>query len=202
MHRNFFPGRFIVLEGLDKAGKTTQARNLAEYLEKLGYQVVQTAEPTKGKVGSLIRKVLSGEILMDSRTLQLLFTADRSEHLEKVIRPALDKGKVVISDRYFYSTLAYGSIDLDVSWLFKVNRFALSPDLTIFIDVPPDVYLKRLKKEQSKQELFEKKEQLQKVRKTYLNLVQNFPEMIVVDGMGNQKEVFTQIEYWVKRKLG
>jgi len=57
MHRNFFPGRFIVLEGLDKAGKTTQARNLAEYLEKLGYQVVQTAEPTKGKVGSLIRKV-------------------------------------------------------------------------------------------------------------------------------------------------
>ncbi|MCD6096983.1 dTMP kinase [bacterium] len=202
MHRNFFPGRFIVLEGLDKAGKTTQARNLAEYLEKLGYQVVQTAEPTKGKVGSLIRKVLSGEILMDSRTLQLLFTADRSEHLEKVIRPALDKGKVVISDRYFYSTLAYGSIDLDVSWLFKVNRFALSPDLTIFIDVPPDVCLKRLKKEQSKQELFEKKEQLQKVRKTYLNLVQNFPEMIVVDGMGNQKEVFTQIEYWVKRKLG
>ena len=98
--------------------------------------------------------------------------------------------------------MAYGSIDLDVSWLFKVNRFALSPDLTIFIDVPPDVCLKRLKKEQSKQELFEKKEQLQKVRKTYLNLVQNFPEMIVVDGMGNQKEVFTQIEYWVKRKLG
>ncbi len=105
-------GKFIVFEGLDGSGQSTQAQLLKNYLEKeKNISPVLTKEPTRETpIGVLIRQVIQKEISVSPTALQLLFCADRSEHLEKVIKPALENGQWVISDRYFYSTMAFGSL--------------------------------------------------------------------------------------------
>jgi len=155
---------FIVLEGVDGCGKSTHAKLLAEWLRERELEVLLTAEPTGGRTGKLIREVLSGKVKAEPRALALLFTADRAEHMPE-IKSALDEGKVVVSERYYHSTVAYQAAQgVERWWLLKINDFAIEPDLVLFLDVKPSVGVKRTKT----REIFEEGGFLEKVRAEYL----------------------------------
>lgn len=156
---------FIVIEGLDGAGSTTQVRLLAERLRAEGIPVVTTAEPSGGEVGLQIRAILEGRKRRalrarraapdwDRRSLALLFAADRLDHLQRRILPALSSGTHVISDRYLLSSLAYQSLDAPMEWVEAINRYARAPDRTIYLEVDPEEALRRRLGE-SEAQLFE-----------------------------------------------
>jgi len=191
---------FIVFEGLDGSGQSTQAKLLKDYLEKeRNLSVVLTKEPTdKPPIGDLIRQILRKEISVSPAALQLLFCADRSEHLEQVIKPALKKNQWVISDRYFYSTVVYGSLNLDVEWLIKLNEQFLIPDVVFLLKVRPEICLQRIDENRDKREFFEESDKLKRVWQTYEILSQRFSNIKVIDGEKNIEEVFEE----VKSKIG
>ncbi len=138
---------FIVLEGIDGCGKSTQAKLLYDWLLSTGKKAELTAEPTKNKIGILIREILSGSEKVDPTALALLFTADRYEHLGNFIEPNLREGKIVICERYYHSTIAYQSAQgVNKDWLLQINSFARKPDFTIFIDVKPEIAIINIKK--------------------------------------------------------
>ena len=141
---------FICVEGLDGSGKTTQAQILTERLSK-NYNTVLTAEPSRGKTGTYIREgCLYEEKRLPTAAEALLFAADRIEHVENEIKPALEQGKVVICDRYIYSSYAYqGSAGLNLGWIKRINSYALKPDYSVFIDVTPERVLERLRRKKS-----------------------------------------------------
>ncbi|MGD6807321.1 MAG: dTMP kinase [Candidatus Bathyarchaeia archaeon] len=172
-------GIFIVIEGLDGSGKTTQATLLAEKLAKT-YKVHLTAEPSRGKIGTFIREAcLYEQTRLPVEAEALLFAADRIEHMQKELQPALDEGKLVICDRYVYSTLAYqGSLGLSLDWIKTTNARALQPDFALFIDVPPEKVLKRLQRKKSVMETLETQT---KVREIYLKYVEK-GELTPIDG--------------------
>ena len=190
-------GAFICIEGLDGCGKTTQAKLLAKKLRK-SYKAVYTAEPSRGKIGAFIRKrCLYGEKRLSSVIEALLFAADRIEHIEKEVLPALHQGKLVISDRYLYSSLAYqGAAGLSLEWIEKINEHALRPDLAILIDVNPKTAIRRLKPNKS---VMENIETQQKVRKTYLKFVEK-GNLTRINGDQPKNEVAKEL-YAVVMKL-
>ncbi|MGC8662611.1 MAG: dTMP kinase [Candidatus Micrarchaeia archaeon] len=193
-------GLFVVFEGLDGAGSTTQASLLESYLRK-EKKVLLTKEPTSGIVGGLIRATLQGDLSISSETLQLLFAADRSYHLKKEIEPALAKDYVVISDRYFFSSLAYGvSSGLDKGWLVKINEKFRLPDVSIFIDVNPEVCIKRISNNRFAAELFEKEESLKKVRWEYMTLSKEY-NFNIVDGEGSIEVTHKKVLEIIKKYL-
>ncbi len=138
-------GIFIVIEGLDGSGKTTQATLLAKRLSQ-NHNVLLTAEPSRGKIGTFIREsCLYEDKRLPTEAEALLFAADRIEHMYSEVKPALDEGKLVICDRYIYSSLAYqGSAGLSLEWIKTINARALQPDFSIFIDVAPERVIERL----------------------------------------------------------
>jgi dTMP kinase len=172
-------GVFIVIEGLDGSGKTTQATLLANKLEK-DYKVLLTAEPSCGKIGSFVREgCLYEDKRLPTEAEALIFAADRIEHMYKEIKPALDEGKIVICDRYIYSSLAYqGSAGLSLEWIKTINARALQPDFSIFIDVPSELAFKRLQRKKSVMETLVTQ---QKVREVYLKFVET-GDLIRIDG--------------------
>ncbi len=155
------PGRFVVLEGLDGAGTTTQARLLGDRLRAAGRSAHVTAEPSGGPVGALIRQVLTrrvggGEGGFDPAALALLFAADRRDHLAVEIAPKLARGVDVVSDRYTLSSLAYqGAVLGDMGWVHAVNREAIAPSLTVFLRVRPEVALRRRRAASLDREIYE-----------------------------------------------
>ncbi|WP_297550251.1 dTMP kinase [Thermococcus sp.] len=203
-------GIFIVLEGIDGAGKSTQAKLLKIWFEEKGYEVVLTKEPTDTPFGKLIRRlVLTGgkEGIIDGAKISheaeaLLFAADRAEHVDKLIKPSLESGKVVISDRYFYSSLAYQwARGLDLEWLIDLNRFAIRPDLVLLLDLPVRESMKRIKTRSIRSE-FDKIMELQKrVRENYLKLAELFPEIKIVNAMEDVDNVHRQIVALVESLL-
>jgi len=165
---------------LDGAGISTQALYLENHLSKLGYRTLLTKEPTTGLIGGLIRSALKDDWRTSYLSLQLLFSADRAKHLAEEIEPALKSGKIVICDRYMFSTLAYGfASGINFEWLYSINKTFRMPDMTLFIDVSPDISVNRIAKGREKRELFEKREMLNKVRRAYLNLAKKFKFKIV-----------------------
>jgi dTMP kinase len=155
-------GRFIVLEGLDGAGTTTQSRLLAERLRAEGRKVHLTAEPSSGPVGALIRQVLTGRIRgggaedFDRSALALLFAADRKDHYHAEIAPKLSDGADVVCDRFTLSSLAYQGADLgDMRWVEEVNRGAASTDVVVFLRCRPEVALRRRFAASLAREIFE-----------------------------------------------
>ena len=142
-------GRFIVLEGIDGAGTTTQARRLCRWLEERGRRAWLTREPSDGPIGKMLRRALEGRLHsrsgapLDGKAMALLFAADRIDHLRDEIEPKLKEGYVVISDRYVLSSLAYQSQVAPLDWVEAINALARPPDLTVFIDVPAKVALER-----------------------------------------------------------
>jgi len=173
-------GAFICIEGIDASGKTTQARRLVRNLRRKGIDAIYTTEPSSGRVGRLIRRyVLDRKKRAPIAVEALLFAADRVEHVETKIKPALKKGRVVVCDRYVYSTLAYqGAAGLDLKWIKQINRFALTPDLALFLDVPPEIVVQRLKPKRS---VMETSQNQQRVREVYLRMVKE-GRMVAVDG--------------------
>ncbi len=181
-------GIFIVIEGLDGSGKTTQAKLLAKKLEKT-HNVLLTAEPSCGKTGSFIREdCLYEDKRLPTEAEALLFAADRIEHMYSEVKPALENGKLVICDRYIYSSLAYqGSGGLSLEWIKTINARALQPDFSIFIDVPPERVIERLQRKKSVMETLETQ---QRVREVYLKYVAK-GELVRVDG-DRPKEVVAE----------
>ena len=192
-------GLFICVEGLDGCGKTTQTKLLVRKLRKMSWDAVYTAEPSGGKIGKFIQKYcLHGEKRTSSIVEALLFAADRFEHVEKEVISALNEGKVVVSDRYVYSSLAYqGATGLDLKWIEMINEYAIRPDLAIFVDVEPEAVIKRLKQKKS---VMENLETQRKVREVYVKFVEK-GELVRIDGNKSKKEVADNILKVVLRFL-
>jgi dTMP kinase len=191
-------GAFICIEGLDGCGKTTQAKLLAKKLGK-SCNALYTAEPSRGKIGTYIRnRCLYGEKRLSTVVEALLFAADRIEHLENEVLPALREGRLVISDRYVYSSLAYqGAAGLSLKWIKKVNKHALKPDLAVFIDVDPKTVMYRLKRKRS---VMENMETQQRVRDVYLKFVAK-GELVRLDGNRAKNEVAETLSALVLKSL-
>ena len=186
--------KFIVLEGIDGAGKTTQAASLNDYLvNEMGIECLLTAEPTKSKLGLYIRGNLM-ELKLNPYTMQLLFTADRAEHVSSEIIPALNSGMWVISDRYYFSTIAYavltGLSKRQRDALLAVNRTFMQPDFTVFLDVDPR---KQLLGARGSLEAFERMglESKTRMREEYVRLCAATPNCIAVKVDNNKEEVRT-----------
>jgi dTMP kinase len=180
-------GFFICIEGLDGSGKTTHAYRLVQNLQKRGFDAVYTTEPSEGEIGKFIRaSVLQGKKRVPRVVEALLFAIDRVEHLEKDVKPALKEGKIVVSDRCVYSSLAYqGAAGLDLEWIEEINRFALPSDLAIYIDVPPEVVVKRIRRKKS---VMERLETQRRVKQVYMKFVDN-GKLMPIDGDRKKSEV-------------
>ncbi|MEM1587894.1 MAG: dTMP kinase [Candidatus Bathyarchaeia archaeon] len=184
-------GLFIVIEGIDGAGKTTQSKLLQKELNKKGFKSIYTTEPSKGFIGKFLRETSFKGVKLNPEVETLLFAADRFQHITYEVTPNLNKGKIVVCDRYFYASLAYqGAQGVDLGWIKTVNKFVIKPDLGIYLDVPVEVGLSRISKR--KKTVFEKIEIERKVREIYLKLVKE-KELILVDGNKPIKDVNKEI---------
>ncbi len=191
MARSSRNGLFVCIEGLDGCGGTTQSRLLVEKLVEDGHDAIYTMEPTGGRIGDLIREYcLYGENRVPAVVESLLFAADRFEHVRYEIVPALDKARLVVSDRYLYSSLAYqGSAGLNIDWIREINAHAIRPDLAIFIDLDPEVVVQRLKPRKSVMETLENQ---RRVRELYMGFVEA-GELARIDGADSIEEVSIEI---------
>lgn len=205
-------GRFIVLEGIDGAGTTTQAAKLGERLRQEAPSpqlrpVRITREPSDGPVGSLVRQVLTGRTVTPGgrapgwTTMALLFAADRMDHVESEIEPVLAQGGVVISDRYDASSLAYQSVssgrggEKAVEWIRTLNQHALRPDLTIVVDLPSETAALRRESRGEPAQLYEQNETQRALADFYRDLARHMPEdrVVIVDGRGSIEEVHDRV---------
>lgn len=164
-----YPGVFVVVEGVDGCGSTTHSRLLTKALKSAGRETVLTCEPSTGPVGGLIRQILQRRLFVADATgprgfawttMALLFAADRLDHLDSLVIPALEDGSVVISDRYDLSSLAYQSATSTdaaaaIPWIRELNARAVRPDVTVVIDVPPEVAEERRRGRGGVEEMFE-----------------------------------------------
>lgn len=184
-------GQFLVFEGIDGSGKTTQVQNVCRRLKAEGKDTVATFEPTDGPIGSLIRQMLSGSLPTDQRTIASLFAADRTDHLvhpETGVRKLVDEGKTVVCDRYYFSSYAYHAQYIDMDWVIQANSLnadILRPDVTLFIDVDPEVCLERLKASRENLEIYEKIDIMKQVRANYFRAFDRLKDeerVIVIDG--------------------
>lgn len=196
LRKNPYSGLYIALEGIDGSGKTTQAQRLAGYFQNLGQPVLLTREPSdRGEIADLIRRILKEDVKIPLAGLQYLFSADRVYHHETVTTPALKEGKIVISDRVFWSAIPYGILDradgqydLDEAKMLLISQSILSmyhqfivPDHTFYLRISPEEAMRRLKKEKKPvKEIYEDETKLQKTIQGYEWLVQKFPEAITV----------------------
>jgi dTMP kinase len=203
-------GRFVVVEGLDGAGTTTQAERLAATLrERLGVGVELTKEPTNGPVGAVLRQAIEARVTLDPVALALAFAADRADHLFNPVNgvvAALEAGRWVVSDRYVLSSLAYNRGGVTTrEWLAELNRHAIAPDLTIFVDVDPDLCVERIGGRSSAEELFHSREQLLAVDGNYRELIDAghvHGPFETVDGSATIEQVQRSIWAAVERVLG
>ncbi len=208
-------GVLIALEGLDGAGTTTQSEKLRDWLLGLGHRVHLTGEPSRGPVGSLLRLFLEKRVLLPDRsaeekrlggaTLALLFAADRLDHLSAEILPRLAAGWIVVTDRYVLSSLAYQSGTCDLDFVATLNAAARPPDLTVFLDVPPDVCRRRLVAGRHQLELFEKRDVQESVGARYRALAAGphgaAAATVVVDGDRPVAQVHAAVKKVVGRLL-
>lgn len=179
-------GAFVCIEGIDGSGKTTQAHRLVRTLTNKGYDAVYTTEPSKGIYGKMIRKhILRRDIRVPAIVEAVLFAADRIDHIQNEIR-RLKTGRIVICDRYLYSSIAYqGASSLDPQWIKEINRHAIKPDIAIYIDVPPEIVIDRIRRRKSVMETLQTQKN---VRKLYLKLVDE-KQLVMLNGNVPVKEL-------------
>lgn len=184
-------GLFIVIEGIDGSGKDTHIKSLSNELRDRGFKVLETAEPSRDRVGSFLKRYAKNKgRRLPPETEALLFAADRYEHVKDIIAPALARGQIVISNRYLYSTLAYqGAAGVDLDWIREMNRFAIKPNLAVLLDILPEYSLHRLKRRRT---IFESADYLRKVRNIYLQLAER-GELVKVDADRPRKAVQAEI---------
>jgi dTMP kinase len=164
--------RLVVIEGLDGAGTTTQARLVVEALRQRGLAAHLTREPSDGPVGRLIREMLVGKHALEGEALSqstfgLLYAADRLDHLQREVEPALARGELVISDRWYHSSLAYQGTSAERSWIDLLNQRARRPDLTVLLRVSAATAARRRQAAGRVQELFEDQAMQEKVAAGY-----------------------------------
>ena len=195
-------GKFIVFEGIDGSGKTTQARMLAEYLEKNGRKPSLTAEPTTLPTGLALREALGGKIKRTECQMAVMFVDDRiahNVHPTEGIAALLDSGVDVISDRYYYSTLAYQGQSTDYEWVKGMNINCpeiKKPDLCIYIDLLPEQSLERISKGRDSVEIYENLDTLTKVREKFLAVISDLKDtenIHIIDGYRPLEEIFADI---------
>ncbi|MCK5808763.1 dTMP kinase [bacterium] len=195
---------FIAIEGLDGSGKSTTVKELKLWLEKrLKKEVMLTQEPTKHPSGKLIREMLVAqeESPLLHEKLALAFATDRLNHLETDIWPALKQDKIVITDRYLFSSIAYQSVAVNYEWVKGLNRFAMLPDLLIYINVSVETALKRIKLYRENVELYETGHYLEQILTQYRKTLDDFSAhipIIELDGEISPDEIDAEIE----KKLG
>lgn len=193
------PGRglLVVLEGIDGAGTTTQARRLGDALSATGLPVHVTREPSDGPIGRLLREFLAGaHAPVDQTTLSLLFAADRADHVQREVEPALGRGCVVISDRWYHSSLAYQGTGEERLWIAELNRRARRPDLTIFVEVPPEIAAHRRALDQRPEEIFDALATQRRVAAGYMAVIEMLrptERIEIVDGNRPLAEVSADI---------
>jgi dTMP kinase len=182
---------FIAIEGTDGSGKSTQAALLAEKLQQEGHKVHLTFEPTNGHIGRLLRSILKGQISVDQKAIAALFLADRLDHIlneQDGLVKKMNEGYTVISDRYYFSSFAYHSVYMNMDWVIECNQMCreiLKPDVTVFVDVPPEVCMGRIIANREVPELYETGEILKKVRNNYMeafNVLASEEVVKIVDG--------------------
>lgn len=197
------PGLFVVVEGIDGAGTTTQIERYASYLRASGRSVHVTREPSTGPIGTFIRDILGGRVALGGGPgfdlMANLFAADRLDHVRGEIEPALREGAVVLSDRYDLSSLAYQSASSDrglpaheiVAWIRSLNRFARRPDVTVVVDVTPDVAAQRRRHRGAPEDLYETDALQARLAKAYLHAEALVPgdRVVHVRGDGSLEEV-------------
>jgi len=188
-------GKFIVFEGIDGSGKSTQLKRLYSYLtEQRNLNVVVTREPSDREIGTLLRSYLSGEKEGDERAIAALFAADRLDHVfgKGGIKETLERGVSVLCDRYVFSSLAYNGGMLSLEWVEALNKMAmegLKADLTIFIDISPEDSMRRILK-RGHADRYETAERQTAVRESYLRLFETFGgENVVTVKSDPDKEV-------------
>lgn len=187
----------IVIEGIDGAGTTTQARLLCDRLRADCVACHLTREPSDGPVGRLLREILAGNHApTDATTLSLLFAADRADHIQREVDPALARGEIVISDRWYHSSLAYQGTGEEREWIKQLNARARTPDLTIYLEVDPDVAAARRADAGRDSELFDAIETQRRVAAGYrasFELLGETERIEVVDGTRAVDEVANRI---------
>jgi dTMP kinase len=192
-------GRFIVLEGIDGAGTTTQTERLVGHLRARGRRAAATREPSDGPVGRLLRQILLGQHAppgggkLGGAEMALLFAADRLDHLQREIEPLLSAGSDVVSDRYLLSSLAYQAEEADRGWVASLARGVRRPDLTVLIDVPIAVAAARRLKAGRPVERYDSDGYLARVADNYRRLAGGEPATVVIDGAGPPAEVAAAI---------
>lgn len=208
MQTHFPRGLFMVLEGIDGSGTTTQAERYAAHLRERGLRVHITREPTQGPIGSLIRLIIKQRIELRESTraqaMALLFAADRLDHAAHEIIPMLEAGCVVISDRYDLSSVAYQSItssrdeaqrDDTAAWIRSLNRFAKRPDITLVLDVSPQTSALRRKARSLETELFDGADLQTELANAYLRAERLMPgdKIVHIDGEASPTSVLQAI---------
>ena len=192
--------KFIVFEGIDGAGKTTQAKLLAEKIKEMGRSAELTAEPTTLESGKALRRVLSGEEKKSNCEIATMFTLDRiahNVHPEIGINALIDKGVDVISDRYYYSSLAYQGSTTSYPWVKSLNLDCPEirrPDLCIFLDLTPEQSLERISRGRDKLEIFENLETLTRVRESFFSVFTDLDDNIaIIDAYRSPEEIAEDI---------
>ena len=193
-------GRFIVLEGLDGAGTSTQAEEVSQYLRAIGFPVATTREPSDGLFGKAVRRAIEGDVKLPAELLSLGFAADRLSHMSEPggITELLDRGTWVICDRYVLSSLAYqASQGVDLDWLVDINKYAPDPDATVFVDTSVSVCLRRIAaRDNNKDDLFHRRAALYEVRKNYFRALDSrrfIGRLVTVNGNESINGVRTEI---------
>ena len=207
-------GRFVVLEGIDGSGTTTHVARLADRLRAKKLPVRTTREPSDGPIGTMIRQVLTGRIVVPGgrapnwATMALLFAADRMDHIEAEIEPWVAEGGIVISDRYDASSLAYQSVSSGadskeaVEWIRSLNRYVRRPDLTIVLDLSPETASERRMHRGEPAQLYEQNEVQRALAAFYKDLAKHMPKdrVIVIDASGTVEEVHARV--WAAYERG
>ncbi len=206
-------GLFITFEGCDGCGKTSVIQALSIELQKAGITPLVTREPGGSLIAEEIRNIILDKknTMMDPRTEALLYAASRRQHLAEIVLPALKEGKIVISDRYLDSSLAYQGYarNIGIDAVYSINAFAIDdtmPDITFFLDVRPEVALKRIAQNRDESEInrldLEKLEFHNKVYDAYLLLLKKFPERIVrIDASKTIEEEVKEIKNIISCKM-
>jgi len=205
-------GLFITFEGVEGSGKSTQANLLAEKLKKINRDIVLTREPGGTKLGKKIRELLldPDNINMDNRAEILLYAADRAQHVKEKIIPYLEKGKIVLTDRYIDSNIAYQGYGrkLDMKMVRNINEWVIRnvwPDLTILLDIDPEKGLKRARNLSSDKKGDRLEQEIitfyKNIRKGYLQIAKNEKRFVVINGDDKAEVIHNKIFKVVKERL-
>ncbi len=188
----------MAFEGIDGSGKSTQIQRLAQRLAARGIPCCCTREPTDAPIGSLIHQIMTGRMEADHRVIASLFAADRLDHLLNKtdgILQRLQEGMAVITDRYYFSSYAYHSVDADMDWVIQTNSQSASllrPDRTIFLDMPVQTALERIGVRGQHRELFEREDRLTAVREKYFEAFarqRELDQVVILDASGDADSI-------------